>query len=248
MRKCFYIYVIFRPWDGSPCYVGKGSGNRWVKLSPGDRRNSRPLLRIIAKAKRLGMDLPIIKVRENLSEADAFQIERAFIAALGRKAHGGPLVNLTDGGEGSTGLRFDKKGRQKVSERSIAMWSDPATRKRIIDAQNEVRSTPEYRAARSILSSKLASDPQRRRQQSRRVSERFSDPANREITSIATKNAMAREEVRLNVSAAQTARFQRVEERQLAAARATGRKASLETRAKMSASHKARYALQREGI
>jgi hypothetical protein len=26
----WYVYVYFTPWDGQPCYVGKGKGGRWV--------------------------------------------------------------------------------------------------------------------------------------------------------------------------------------------------------------------------
>lgn len=122
MLKCFYVYVIFRPWDGSPCYVGKGKGDRWRQFGA---RSNRHLLRIIAKAQRLGLDLPIIKVRENLTEAEAFQTERAFIAAIGRGKRG-PLVNLTDGGEGVSGLKHSEKTKQKSREEKLEYFSNPA--------------------------------------------------------------------------------------------------------------------------
>lgn len=125
MIRQFYIYVIFRP-DGAPCYIGKGSGKRWRKT--GRRTHNPHLARIIAKA---GGELPVVKIRDGLTEPEAFETERAFIAAIGRQANGGPLVNLTDGGEGATGkvmseaakdaIRAAQKGRPKSDEHRAAM-------------------------------------------------------------------------------------------------------------------------------
>lgn len=101
----FYVYILFRPWNGEPFYVGKGKGNRW---GDHERRSechpNRYLTHIVKKAKRLNLDIPKVKIRENLTESEAFVIERAFIAAIGRRLRGGPLVNMTDGGEGSSGF------------------------------------------------------------------------------------------------------------------------------------------------
>jgi hypothetical protein len=92
----FYVYIVFRP-DGSPCYVGKGKGYRWrFHLS---RSHNKMLRGIVAKA---GGVVPIVVVRGGMSEADAFQTEMAFIAAIGRFPVG-PLVNLNDGGAGMAG-------------------------------------------------------------------------------------------------------------------------------------------------
>jgi hypothetical protein len=112
----FYVYILFRPWDGSPCYIGKGKGRRWLfhERNPDNHRN-RNLARIIKKAKKLNLDIPKIKIRENLLEAEALSIEIAFIKAIGKKANGGPLVNLTDGGDGTSGLTPSKKTRAKMS-------------------------------------------------------------------------------------------------------------------------------------
>ncbi len=51
------------------------------------------------------------KLKENLTNAEACLLEIAFIAAIGRKANGGPLVNLTDGGEGISGLKHTEETR-----------------------------------------------------------------------------------------------------------------------------------------
>lgn len=90
----YYVYVLFRP-NGVPCYIGKGKGKRWKTH---EKRASNPMLaKIIASA---GGEIPKVKIREGLTEQEAFETEIAFIKAIGRMAHGGPLVNMTDGGEG----------------------------------------------------------------------------------------------------------------------------------------------------
>lgn len=94
-RCDFYVYVIFRP-DGSPCYVGKGRGRRWrTHLSA----SHNPLLRGIVD--RSSGDIPIVTIRSGLTNDDAILIEASFIKAIGRFPYG-PLVNMTDGGDGGS--------------------------------------------------------------------------------------------------------------------------------------------------
>lgn len=108
MKTDFFIYVLFRP-DGRPCYVGKGRGKRWIKHA---RRSANPhLASIIALA---GGELPAVRIRTDLTEPRAFEIERAFIAAIGRKANGGILVNMTDGGEGAVGAVRSEKTKEAI--------------------------------------------------------------------------------------------------------------------------------------
>jgi hypothetical protein len=53
---------------------------------------------------------------ENLSEEQAFDLEREFIKRYGRVDLGcGTLVNMTNGGEGETGRIFSKDHRRKMS-------------------------------------------------------------------------------------------------------------------------------------
>jgi len=96
----FYVYVLFRPWDGSPFYIGKGKDRRWAKHA---QRKTGHIASVFKKAARLGLEVPIVKIRDDLSEAEAFEIEVALIRAIGRKDLGlGPLANQTDGGEGAS--------------------------------------------------------------------------------------------------------------------------------------------------
>lgn len=108
-RSSFYVYVIFRP-DGTPCYVGKGHGRR----ADHHRRftRNRHLKNLFAKYG----DLPIARVREHLTDAEACATEIALIAAIGRRDLGtGPLINLTIGGDGAAGHIRTPEMRAKLS-------------------------------------------------------------------------------------------------------------------------------------
>jgi NUMOD3 motif len=109
MKADFYVYIYFR-LDGSPCYVGKGRGRRWRTHCHRACSNGR-LAKIISNA---GGNLPIVVIRKNLSNDEARSIERAFISAIGRGRRG-PLVNMTDGGEGIAGIPMLDEIKRKIS-------------------------------------------------------------------------------------------------------------------------------------
>jgi hypothetical protein len=69
---------------------------------------------IIRKAIREGFEIPKVFLRTDLTETDAFYFERLFIRVIGRGKNG-PLVNLTDGGEGITGLFWTDEHRANIS-------------------------------------------------------------------------------------------------------------------------------------
>jgi hypothetical protein len=109
----FYVYVIFR-LDGSPCYIGKGQGRRWLQHdAAADSHSNRRLARLIKEAATVGRRLPRIKLRSNLTNAQACETEIALIAAIGR-GHQGPLVNMTDGGEGTVGRSLSAEARERI--------------------------------------------------------------------------------------------------------------------------------------
>jgi len=81
-------------------------------------------------------EIPKIKVRENLSEDEAFTVEVALIAAIGRQDLGrGPLLNLTDGGEGATGTRWGPAAIERVTPRLRAFNDARSPEQRRINAQ-----------------------------------------------------------------------------------------------------------------
>lgn len=107
----FYVYILFRP-NGIPCYVGKGQRDRsTTHFQPGilKRHSNKHLANIIKKA---GGKLPVVIIKDKLSNRLAIDTEIIFIKAIGRKEFGGPLVNLTDGGEGQNNL--SKETKEKI--------------------------------------------------------------------------------------------------------------------------------------
>lgn len=101
----FYTYVYFdsRPeknWE--PIYVGKGKKNRSsVHLK---HCENKILSRKIKKKKELGLT-PRIEIYEVESEDKAFSLEIQLITKYGRITLGtGTLCNLTNGGEGTSGI------------------------------------------------------------------------------------------------------------------------------------------------
>lgn len=118
-KNIFYVYVYMDPtklgtyvYDNlvleyEPFYIGKGKCGRykmhindakWRKLS-GKRKLSHMHNKI------LKIENPIIKkIKENMLEDEAFELEKKYIALIGRHDMGkGPLCNMSDGGDGQSG-------------------------------------------------------------------------------------------------------------------------------------------------
>lgn len=111
----FYVYALFRHDTGAPFYIGKGSGERLsVTMLTGTNRHKRSILE---KAHAAGTKCPAAIIRAGLTEDEAFSLERVLIATLGRRDLGtGILVNLTDGGEGPSGLLHPRRGVPRPEE------------------------------------------------------------------------------------------------------------------------------------
>lgn len=99
----YYVYVLFRE-NGVPFYVGKGQRDRWTTHEWYARRGAKGYrFNIIRAMLARGAEVPRVKLHEGLTEECAHRYETALIVAVGRYPHG-PLVNQTDGGEGTSGL------------------------------------------------------------------------------------------------------------------------------------------------
>ena len=108
-ERIYYVYAYFR-LDGSPCYVGKGKGDRW--LHKGKYGRNLHFLRLREQARAQGMDLPRMKIIEGLTDKEALQIERDLILLIGREADSGCLVNLSKGGDGPSGYKWTEEQRR----------------------------------------------------------------------------------------------------------------------------------------
>jgi hypothetical protein len=112
-RSDFYVYALFRE-NGVPFYIGKGHGRRLADHDMAARRGDKGYRNaVIRDMHARGVELIRAKVHEGLTETAAHVYEVALIAAIGRHPHG-PLTNLTDGGEGFTGLKRVRGRKQSI--------------------------------------------------------------------------------------------------------------------------------------
>jgi hypothetical protein len=103
-----YEYLGYR-FEYLPIYIGKGKGKR--KLDHLRKTSNKIFQNKIAYWKRHGIDPIIIDLHGDLSESDAWEIEKTLIKSIGRFDLGfGPLLNLTDGGEGPSNRTPHNKG------------------------------------------------------------------------------------------------------------------------------------------
>jgi len=142
----FYVYYLRRPdkedplWPGAgqPFYVGKGSNGRmgdhryealFLKSKPGPKSLK---TNIIHKLWRQGLDFTEEIMFESLTEQEAHEIEIEAISVYGRKNNGtGCLANLTNGGDGVSGLIHSDETRKELSRKSKEVWNDPEYRERM---------------------------------------------------------------------------------------------------------------------
>jgi len=119
----FYVYVHKRATDGTVFYVGKGKGKRFTNAK---NRNNH-WRNIVNKH---GFTAHIV-MRFNNEEC-AFSLEKALIKHYGRSN----LCNLTDGGEGLSGMEFSDSHKSKIS---AANKGKPKTAEHVAKSSNAQR-------------------------------------------------------------------------------------------------------------
>ena len=129
----FYAY-IYRRLDGTPFYVGKGQGRRYLSHLKRVNLNTKKPSHFYCTLKSLmkqgaGFQVEVLQCRD---EQHAYEAERLLIAFYGRRDLGtGPLTNHTDGGEGAPGMRrkgqkrppFTPEHRANISRATQRPWS-----------------------------------------------------------------------------------------------------------------------------
>ena len=148
----YYVYAYLRD-DQTPYYIGKGINRRAYQAHK--RKNGSDML---------PKDISRIKIlHENLSEKQAFDLEKELILDYGRKDLGtGILRNLTEGGEGNrrTGWKHSEEAKLAMSKARIGKPSHrkgvpspmkgvartQETKDKIASALKGGKLTPEHRA------------------------------------------------------------------------------------------------------
>lgn len=173
----FYVYTYYDPRNGDPIYVGMGRKDRafthWKK-----KANNIFFQNVLNKIRANGLTPRIEFVAIELTKDEANRLESELIALYGRRDLGlGPLLNLTDGGDGAHGLQVTAERKKHQSEVSNRYW-DSADRKAhgakisnvfnsrteeeiaIVSANIKASRTPEVKAKIGAASSKRQQDPQ----------------------------------------------------------------------------------------
>lgn len=241
----FYVYVYRDPRptkNNQPVYVGKGTGDRdlshWSRGS-----HNKPFQDFIAHLKVRGLVAPCERVFETEVEAEAFAKEIELIALYGRRNTGtGTLFNLTDGGEGASGMR--KTAEQKAVDGKFTRehWRDPNYRAKIVASQRAVQGTPEARAVKSENSAQAWTDPDVRQKRQTSIKRSRNTAESKAKTSAQAKAQWSDPEY----AAKQTANNQEIANRaEVRAAKAAAAKAlwaDPEWKAKMMAARKKKVA------
>lgn len=115
----FYVYTHHKATTGEIFYVGKGQGRRaW------DAAKNKRTAWWHYVARKHGVRVEI--VQDGLQEWAAFELEQKLIALHGRQdQNDGPLVNLSDGGEGgASGVKRLEHTRKAMSKAAQTRWSN----------------------------------------------------------------------------------------------------------------------------
>lgn len=176
-----FAYVHARPETVDKTgifYVGKGARRRFL---PSIRRTKHHT-NIVNK---YGAKNILVGKFECSSEASALELEIGLIKCLRRA--GVQLVNLTNGGEGTSGLFPTEETRAKLSEGLLTRWSDPEYRAKMREINGAVQKAlplsekKRQAAMRNIQKAKIAQrDPAimelSRRKNSEKSKAQWADP------------------------------------------------------------------------
>lgn len=128
----FYVYM-YLDQNNVPFYIGKGKDiRRYVSI----HLNTSPNNFLKRKILKLGqMNIKIHFLHKNLTEENAFYWERYWIKYIGRRiTKEGPLCNITEGGEGSSGYKHTNETKRKIGLASARRKRSKETRYKISEA------------------------------------------------------------------------------------------------------------------
>jgi hypothetical protein len=173
-------------------------------------------------------DSRIVIQAKELSEEDAFTLEKELIAKYGRKdIETGILRNRTDGGDGPAGRVHTQESKNKMSVVQKKLWSNltsefkvrhslatkkamakPEIKNKLSSKMEEIRTRPEYKARQSLAHKEKWKDPEYRDDMSVKLKEKWKDPEYKARQSLVHKEVQNRpgmkerlsEKAKLNMS------------------------------------------------
>lgn len=163
----FYVYIYFDPricceyiidnikYNYKPVYVGKGTGNRY-KAHLNKRKKNYRLHNLIHHLKCLGVDPVYHIIKEFDNEHDAHLYEKHLIESIGRADRdSGPLFNLTDGGEGTCGIRYSEQDIAKRRKNMLLFWSNLSEAERRVIGQKSLSNRDKERVLKGAVQGTL---------------------------------------------------------------------------------------------
>lgn len=140
----FYVYAHYKSSDLFPFYIGKGIGKRAFEKH-GRTKHWKNIVN------KYGYRIEIMY--ENLSEEMAHAIECALIKHYGRSNIGcGSLINITEGGEGTIGLKHTEETKKIISEKNKKWERTPEYCRQISEARLGKKRAPFSESARKNMS------------------------------------------------------------------------------------------------
>lgn len=186
-RFCTYLHR--RCDTGQVFYIGKGT-----KLRANTKGCRSTLWQRIEK--KHGRTVEILSFWK--TEAEAFEHERFLIGVFRDLGH--PLVNMTDGGEGASGVKISPETQARRTAALALAFSNPAAVERRLAAMRVAKATPEHRELTSKRMRRERGSAEARAKQSVCTKLSWSCPESRERRLAAMKAAAAKPEARARLA------------------------------------------------
>jgi len=189
-EKNAFVYFHFTLNTNDVFYVGMGKNkNREISKCRGRNYDWYKLV------KKNGFYAK--KIHEGLTWKQALRAERYWISIFGRKDLGkGNLVNLTDGGEGTSGAKITAEQRKRLSDIQKKLNSSPEARERNRIRVMPSRKNPDFIEKSRIRQTLFMKNEDARKNQSFKLKEYYKKGENRKRISDLIIKAMAREDVK----------------------------------------------------